>query len=506
MSAGAMALSFPLSQSLVANKDDTADDRGFKRTADKALAININTNAYGSIAEIGAGQEVARWLFRVGGAAGTVARSISAYDKTVSDTIYGQAKRFVTNERLEAMLDVEYQTCVDALDEQRGETSRFFSFADTVTAKAYTHTAFGRDNDCHGWLGIKMQLSPREEPVKIMIHCRLKDATFQAQQPALGVLGINFMHGAINWDGDLNKLLRGLQDDLTLSRIEVDSVMFSGEAFQSVDEHAVALRLVQFGLAEAVMFDSKGRPNVAQNTLYKKNIMLLRGRFRPFTKLHNDMLVLGGSFDECVRRDDTLVLLEMSIHDLMQCPENSTVCKVKREETFINRLVALSTMGYSVMVTGHREHFKIGQYLRVHTKGKIVYCVGVPALREILKEEHYQDLEGGILESFGRLFKAGTRIYVYPTQEGGQLTTANNLRVDPKVQLLYDYMVERGLIRHISHYNKDTVTQADYETLVDDLLHKGDAQWEQFVPMHVAAQIRAMGLKDFEVAKEIAGN
>jgi len=259
----------------------------FSQVAKKALEVNLNPLWYGVLAEIGAGQEVSRWFFRVGAAAGTIAKSVSAYDMTISDTTYGQADRYVTQDRLKAMLDYEYLQVNLTLRKQRGKETAFFAFADTVTAKA-----FNRENECHGWLGIKYQDRPQQEvPNQILIHIRMLDDTAQLQQEAVGALGVNLIHGALTCKGVPNKVIGQLLDDLNRWRITVDLIDFSGPAFVGVDNRVAALRLVQKELCDAALFDPSGKLLIPQEHLYKNNVLLLRGRFRPFTLLHNDMLM-----------------------------------------------------------------------------------------------------------------------------------------------------------------------------------------------------------------------
>ena len=297
---------------------------------------------YGVFAEIGAGQEVARWFFRVGGAAGTIAKSVSAYDMTISDTMYGAAARYVTRERVEAMLEYEYLSCSLNLRKQRGHNTAFFTFADTVVARA-----FGRKNECHGWLGVKFQHVPGVEPSTVMLHIRMHDDTAVEQQEALGVLGVNSIHAVLTRGEDTSAIIGDLLSDLSRARIEVDLIDFEGPLYTKTDNRVAALRLVQQELCDAALFDPSGTLLVPHDALRKKNVLAVRGRFRPFTNLHNDMLIAAaqqffcgrapsgppaaamgvpagaapGYDAECVYRDDTVVLLEMTTRDMMEVRE-----------------------------------------------------------------------------------------------------------------------------------------------------------------------------------------
>src|SRR6266699_5588175 len=250
----------------------------------KALQINVDATRYGTFAEIGAGQEVARWFFHVGGAAGTVAKTMSAYDMTFSDAIYGPADRYVSRVRLQTMLDHEYKLLVERLDEQFGAEKTFFVFADTVAARS-----FKERNESHGWLGVRFQSQPRGQPSEIIIHVRLIDEANVDQQEALGIIGVNFLHGAF-YCRQPGKLISSLQDSLPRARIEVDMIKFSGPLFQNVDNRLMSLQLVSQGLTDAVMFKADGETVQPAEVFYKKAILVERGSFRPVTYATNDML------------------------------------------------------------------------------------------------------------------------------------------------------------------------------------------------------------------------
>jgi len=488
----------------------------FSQVAKKALEVNLNPLWYGVLAEIGAGQEVSRWFFRVGAAAGTIAKSVSAYDMTISDTTYGQADRYVTQDRLKAMLDYEYLQVNLTLRKQRGKETAFFAFADTVTAKA-----FNRENECHGWLGIKYQDRPQQEvPNQILIHIRMLDDTAQLQQEAVGALGVNLIHGALTCKGVPNKVIGQLLDDLNRWRITVDLIDFSGPAFVGVDNRVAALRLVQKELCDAALFDPSGKLLIPQEHLYKNNVLLLRGRFRPFTLLHNDMLMgaaqqffcgpdetslqdtrsgladRSAEISECVYQEDSTVLLELTTRsmmeggDLLDWTSNSGI----QEGAFIQTIEALSTLGYVVMVSNQGRYFRLANYLASFTQKSIVIAMGIPALRELFKEKVYADLQGGILEGFGRLLKHDLKIYVYPTLIDGKLVTAENLKVDPQVQKLYDYIRERGTILPINEYDTQLLKTGDVSKYVQQSISNGTDEWESLVPVHVRDQIKNLEL------------
>ncbi|KAK9917589.1 hypothetical protein WJX75_006149 [Coccomyxa subellipsoidea] len=509
--------------------EDGPSERQFSQAAKKALQINLDPKWYGSFAEIGAGQEVARWLFRVGGAAGTIAKSVSAYDMTISDSMYGAARRYVTRERVEAMLDYEFLQCKLTLRNQRGETTNFFAFADTLTTKA-----FNRDNECHGWLGVKYQTAPMREPNTVMIHIRMLDKSAQLQQEAVGVLGINLIHAAFYMGGDTGAIISSLLNELTRARIEVDLISFQGPTFRHVDNRVAALRLVQKGLCDAALFDPSGELQIPQETLYKKNVLVVRGRFRPFTLLHNDMLqgaaaqffcetpsktgtstdtgLASDTYDECVYREDTLVLLELTTRDMMEGGDllDWTTDHGIQEDAFIQRIEALSTMGYSVLLSNYRRYFKLATYLATFTRESIVIAIGLPSLIDLFKLKYYNDLDGGILEGFGRLLKFDLKIYVYPTLDTktGEVITAKNVKVEPEVQKLYDYIYERGTIIPVEDYSAELLSVGDVSKRVTESIRAGTDEWESLVPQHVRDQIKTLHLLGYrgDSQKEVPQN
>jgi len=251
----------------------------------KALSLNLDQRAYGTLAEIGAGQEVARWFFQAGGAAGTVAKSISAYDMAVSDALYGPAERYVSRQRLGAMLEHEFTQLVNGLGRLRGDTTNFFAFADTVAIRSYRHPENGR-----GWVGIRFQTRPREQASEIIIHVHLLDSSSTRQQEALGVLGVNLIYGASAHHREVPTLIGSLMGELSRERIEVDMIKLSGPAFGEVDHRLVSLQLVEQRLTDAAMFTAAGEVVQPSEVLHKRPVLVERGSFRPAARLTVDLL------------------------------------------------------------------------------------------------------------------------------------------------------------------------------------------------------------------------
>ena len=448
-------------------------------THQKAVQINLDHTKYGTFAEIGAGQEVARWFFRVGGAAGTIAKSISAYDMTVSDAMYGPCGRYVSRQRLETMLEYEYHQMTQHLDHKRGESTRFFVFADTVAAKSYS-----RKDDYHGWMGLRFQSRPGAEPSQIILHVSLLDHETILQQEAIGILGVNLIYSALYETGPV-ALVRQLLDDLSTERIEIDLIEFSGPDFAHVDNRLMSVELVHCGLSDTAMFTPKGQVVQPAETFHKRPILLLRGSFRPVTNLTVDMLNRAlAQFEQEPGNlhEDVLVVTEITLNNLLAGDAIDN-------RDFLDRVDILRTLGHPVLISNFGEFYRLANYLQRHTSKLIGLVMGVPILRQIFEEKYYTHLAGGILESFGRLFKNDLKLYVYPhlDPETGEITTSDNLRMAPKLQHLYNFLVENQHIRPIRDYNPEFLSILSRD--VYRRMQEGDPTWVHQVPPGVALLI-----------------
>ena len=450
----------------------------------KALRINLDKRRYGTFAEIGAGQEVVRWFFRVGGAAGTVAKSMSAYDMTVSDAIYGKAERYVCRPRLEAMLEHEHRLNLDRLSESRGETTAFFAFADTVSARNYRGT-----NECHGWMGVRFQSRPHDRDSQIVIHVRMLDGENALQQEALGIVGVNLLYGAFYYDEDPELLIESLLDGLTTQRIAIDMIELSGIAFREVDNRLMSMKLVQLGLSGAAMFDPSGAVLQPSEVLYKKNVLVERGSFRPVCHVNMDML---RSARENFERDlglpaesgDVVELMELTMRNLRE--EGGEVDRAD----FLARADMLAASGKTVLISDYFEYYRLAAYLSHYSNQRIAITMGASSLRDLFDEKYYAALEGGILESFGRLFKNELRLYIYPLldQATGKLVTVDNLEVAPHLHKLYGYLVDNGSIKQLENVNRDYLHIFSRDALRK--IRAGDVSWESMVPPQVAEVIK----------------
>src|SRR4051794_5669224 len=456
-------------------------------TLQKALQINLDPRWYGTIAEIGAGQEVARWFFRAGGAAGTVAKTMSAYDMAVSDAVYGKADRYVSQGRLQAMLDHEFQLDLDRLSDQRGDETTFFAFADTVVARSYRG-----GTECHGWMGVKFQSHPGDEPSQVVVHVRMLDDEAAGQQEALGVVGVNLLHGAFFQHHEPERLVESLLDQLNTGRIEIDMIEFRGIEFRAVDNRLLALKLVQLGLSGAAMFAPDRQVLQPSEVLRKKAILVERGSFRPPTVVNIDMLACARErFEEDPRVTDRdlLMLTELTMANLM-----ADAGKVDRRD-FLARADLLAACGMTVLISDYIAYHRLAAYLAWRTDGPIGMVMGVPSLIDQFDESNHADLPGGILESFGRLFKNDLRLYVYPMLRDGDVTTVHNLQVGKRLQPLYDYLNQRGSFVDLHNYTPDYLP-----ILSRDVLRRiaaGTADWEPMVPAEVADLIKQRSFFDF---------
>ncbi len=459
-------------------------------TEEKALQINLTSDIYGSFAEIGAGQEVAANFFKAGGSSGTIAFSHSAYDMKVSDSIYGKASRYVCEERLVTMLDTEYNSMYNNL-EDRHENTKFFAFCNTVESLNYHKT-----NQGQGWVGIQFQLNPNTPPNKIVLHVKMHDQSNRAQQDALGILGVNLIHAAyFHTDGNLDYFLNSLVHRLPRDRMEIDMLRVDGPDFMHVDNRILALNLVKRGLTEATMFDQDGNVLQPATALYKKNILLMRGRFRPVTKVHIDMITAARNCylaEEGVEKENVSEIFELTLKDL-------TADGMISDKDFIDRAELLGSLGYTVMISNYLKYYKVVQYLSEIAKGnKMGVILGIYNLHTLFDEKYYTNLPGGLLEAFGKGFGHNVKLYVYPARdvETGDLYEFENVRIPKHLNGLLQFMKDNNKIQGLKEFDPKLL-----HILSDDVLSKIKAQasmWEDDVPIQVANSIKKLELFGYE--------
>ncbi|QSR84857.1 TonB-dependent receptor [Methylacidimicrobium sp. B4] len=465
---------------------------------EKALEINLDQKIYGTIAEIGGGQEVARWFFTVGGAAGTVAKSMSAYDMTFSDAIYGPTQRYVSRERLLAMLDHEYDLLQERLSQKRGEETRFFVFADTVAIRG-----FQPRSECHGWLGVRFQHELSAKPSEVILHIRLRDRERVRQQEALGVVGVNLLYSICYLWAEPYRLLESLLDNLDSERLEIDLVLARGPAFVDCDHRLLNLHLIVLGLARVILFDPTGHPRHPGELLHRKSVLIERGEFAPVTRMHLDMLQLAREKflqDPAIERFAKIELLEITTKNLL-LPDG----KVDSRD-FLERVDLLCAIGHHVLISNYAEFYEISAYLARYAEGLVGIVLGIPLLEQIFSERYYSYVEGGILEAMGRLFKKNVKLYVYPTRKvsDGELRTVEQLALEGPLGHLYAYLKETGRIEALSPRIPPDVSFSPRQ--VGALIRSGDPSWESYVPVRAAQLIREKRFFGYSEAAPAAGD
>jgi len=461
-------------------------------TLEKAQQINFSGRHYGTIAEIGAGQEVARWFFQAGGAAGTVAKSMSAYDMTFSNAIYGKAGRFVSRDRLQEMLNYEYRLLIERLGSERGDHTRFFVFADTVTARSHKHAADGK-----GWLGIRFQTEANRAPGEIHLHVRLMDPTNAEQMEALGVLGVNLIHAAfIHWRNP-EEILNRLADGIRYGRLEVDMVAFAGAVFARVDNRLASLKLVRSNLTPVALFAATGENLEAEDSFYNKSVLLLRGHYRPITNFHMRMMAKASAVfraDPENKGREIVEVCEITMRNLVRSRKAGI-------EDFLDRVDCMGALKRTVMVTNIFRFHRLAQYLTQRTKGCVGFVIGVPLLAKMLEEQFYSDLPGGILEAMGRLFLPGVKLLVQPGHDPvtGAFVTGHTLSVPEPIREIYEYLVRTGRIVDLAGAEKDLPPCSSSEILRN--IRAGKKGWEKNVPAPVAHLIRRRRLFGYRAAR-----
>jgi hypothetical protein len=466
-------------------------------TQEKALRINLSRAIYGSFAEIGAGQEVAANFFKVGGASGTIAKTMSAYDMKFSDAIYGQCERYVCEDRLIQMLNHEYKLLPERLPHRAAET-RFFAFADTVEVLNFEKT-----NQGHGWIGLRFQLVPEGPVNDCVVHVKMHDNDAFQQQVSLGILGVNMIYGCM-FMKDPEKIITSLLDGLTSKRMEVDMFRISGPDFTHLDNRLMALKLVKNGLTKAAMFGPDGGVMQPSEVLYKKNVLVLRGRFRPVTHVNVDMLLASRRHfkrEPDVDKSKLVVLTELTLNDLSSDGQID-------EKDFLHRAELICSLGQTVLISNYFEYYRLVEYLSKITKGKKIGLVlGIYALQKVFEEKTYENLRGGILESFASLFGNNVKIYVYPALRSGdrnELFTLDHFEKElPKrLQSLFHFLMDNNKLEDVRNANINNLHIISDNVLA--MIRKGEAGWEKFVPSKVEDAIKEFGLFDYPNANSAA--
>jgi hypothetical protein len=464
-------------------------------TQEKALRINLRKDIYGSFAEIGAGQEVAANFFKAGGASGTIAKTISAYDMKFSDAIYGHCERYVCEPRLIKMLDHEYGLLAERLS-HRIEDTQFFAFADTVEV-----LNFERTNQAHGWIGLRFQLKPKGDFNDCVIHVKMHDNDPLQQQFALGVVGVNLIYGCVYYS-DPEEILMSLLDGLTGRRIEIDMFRVTGPDFKHVDNRLMALKLVKNGFTKAAMFGPDGEVMQPSDELYKKNVLVLRGRFRPPTHVNVDMLLAARRHfkrETDVDRSNIVVLTELTLNDL-------SADGAIDEKDFLYRADIICSLGQNVLISNYFEYYRLVDYLSRITRGKkIGIIMGINALQKVFDEKTYENTRGGILECFASLFGSNVKLYIYPalSRDSSVILTLRDFEYDlpDNLKSLFRYLMDNNKLEDINDANVKNLHIISDNVL--EMIRKGESGWEKFVPHKVAEAIKERGLFDYQLPNQV---
>jgi hypothetical protein len=453
--------------------------------AQKALRTNLNPNIYGSFAEIGAGQETVRHFFRAGGASGTIAKAMSAYDKEFSDAIYGQeaAGRYVTENRLRKMLNHEYQLLHERINRETSPDKCFFAFANTVATINFAKTFKG-----HGWLGVRYQTSPDREANEVIVHVRLHEDNPKYQQETIGAMGVNLIYAAYNLYEEPKSFLLSLYDGIDRSAIEVDLINFSGPDFDHIDNRLMSLQLIKNGFTDAVIFGPEGKNLLPAELLYKKNILAMRGSFRPVTRVNMDMIKKGYKQfikSKSVQKDDAIVLFEITLNNLLADGKLD-------EQDFLDRADILCSIGQTVLISNYQEYYRLVDYFAGFTKKRIGLIMGIPSLQEIFDDKYYEHLTGGILEAMGRLFSKSLVIYAYPFRGETSITTVSDIVVNDLFRNIFDYLKQARRVRDIEDFDPDILSIWSREVL--HKIRSGETGWEESLPTYVDKIIKEKGL------------
>ena len=457
----------------------------------KALQINLDQDIYGTFAEIGAGQEVVRHFFRAGAASGTIAKTMSAYDKDFSDAIYGReaSGRYVCESRLQKMITHEYGLIEERLDREKHPTKRFFAYANNVSTINYSKTIKG-----HGWMGVRFQLDPDSEPNDVIIHFMLHETEARLQQETVGILGVNMLFGCMLMNHNPKEFIKSLYDNLDRDQLEINMIQMNGPDFEEVDNRLLSLYLVKNGMTDAVIFGPNGNNLQPSDVLYKKNILTIRGSFRPVTKVNIDMIKNGYNLfirEKRVKREQLVVLFEITLNNLREDGDID-------EQDFLDRADILCSLGQTVLISNYKKYYKLLEYFSRFTKKRSGIILGVPNLIELFDEKYYRNLSGGILEAFGKMFNRDLKLYLYPYQKesGNELMTTKNIHVHPRIKPLYDYLVFNKRITDIKDFDPDALHI--FSRTVLKMIRNKEKGWEDMTPTYVDNIIKEKRLFGYE--------
>lgn len=447
-------------------------------TLEKAQEINLDVEKYGTFAEIGAGQEVARHFFLAGKASQTIAKTISAYDMIYSDEIYGKEKngRYVCKSRLNKMLEKEYSLILRRLQTHRGDKTSFFSFANTVA------TGSAEIPKCHGWMGVRFQTTPGSEFHDIILHVRMMDRFRLQQQEALGVLGVNLIHSAFYHRKSSADFISHLTDNLKKGQILIDYFEATGPGLSHFDNRKTNLQLVKEGLSEAVLFGVDQKVQFLPDELYQKSLLIQRGHYKPMTISHQDMMEKG-----LHQLKSDVKALKLKSQDVVTLNEIE-ISEKSDIDDLIQRIEMLSTLGLRTLVTHFPLYYQMKSFFRKYTQNPMILVMSASHLDRIFSPEHYKNLEGGIFEGLGKLLDENTRLYIYPYKTEKLCLTASTFHPSKGSQKVYEHFRDAELILDIS--GCDESADFYHSEMVSKMIQKKDKKWEKLVPAGLVSYLQ----------------
>lgn len=450
----------------------------------KALRINLDPKIFGTFAEIGAGQEVARRFFTAGGSSGTIAKTISAYDMAFSNALYGEihSKRYVSEERLKKMLDVEYKQLLSSVQQDHPQDTCYFAFANTVSA-----INFQKTNESHGWIGIRFQLNAGHEANEILLHVKMYEKDNFLQQRTLGVLGVNLIYAAYHYHDYPNSFLRSLMDNLSRDQLEIDMIRVSGPELDYIDNRLLSVQLVKNKITNITVFDSEQNVKPPSDIFYKKNVMVLRGSFRPITDVAINMLESGfKQFKEenKLKDEESHLFCEITLENLLKDGDFD-------EKDFLDRVDLINGLGINVIITDLKHHYEFVSYFDNYKLYNLGIVIGAITYKDLFNPSYYETLSGGMLHGFGELFKNNVQMYVYPALQNysKDLLSTSNLGLDESAGYIHQFLLSKGKVKDIKDFNKNKLHI--FSKAVLKSIREGNSDWEKMVPDYVAKTIKS---------------
>lgn len=433
--------------------------REIPETKRKALRINLDTEIYGTFAEIGAGQEVARNFFTAGAASGTVAKTMSAYDMVFSNSIYGveESGRYVSKSRLQKMLGHEFELLTERLIGEQYKGRTFFAFANTVTTLNFSKT-----NDPHGWMGIRFQAVPGGPANDIIFHVRLLDSDAALQQNVLGVIGVNLVYASYYHSGDVQTMIESLVDNLSIGSVEIDVINLSGPVFSTANDRLVNLYLIAKGFSSAAIFDKSANACQSKDLLYKKDIMILRTKYKQKSTPNFDLFnraVDQFKRSQNIKNKNIVVMIEVLMSNMLgQEKELST----EDLEEFANKAEQLCSTGNHVIVSNFTRNHKLAQYLSRCNPNSVGISTNIANLKRIFDSSSFPDnYTDELLAYVSDLFSKNVKLFAYPylDKKTNQIITTHNMPVSEEAKPLFEFLIKNNYIADIEEYDtKDVKT------------------------------------------------